>query len=104
MYIGSENEQCGGLSARPVHPIRMSARVVTRLTVGVEEKYYRLAMDSFFTSARLFDHLLQCGLYAIGTAWQSRQGYLTLMNVTGRESRGIFQIRVHRDRKMATVQ
>jgi hypothetical protein len=56
-------------------------------------------MDYFFTSARLFDHLLQCGLYAISTNRQSCQGYPMSMNVTGREP----QIRVHQDRKMAAV-
>jgi hypothetical protein len=103
VYMGSENEQRGGLNAQPVHPMEMSAGIVMRLITGMEGKYYRLAMDYFFTSARLFDHLLQCGLYAIGTARQSCQGYSTSMNVTGYESRGTLQIRVHQDRKMAVV-
>lgn len=101
VYVGAENERRVGHVESP--PMGMGAAVVTRLTAGMEGMFYRIAMDNFFSSAKLFDNLLKRGFYAIGTTRQFRKGFPSSLNIAGRETRGTLQVRVHRDRQMAAI-
>jgi len=101
VYVGAQNEGHIGHVEPP--SMGMGAAVVTRLTAGMEGMFYRVAMDNFFSSTKLFDNLLQRGFYAIGTTRQLRKGFPSSLNVKGRETRGTLQIRVHRDRQMAAI-
>jgi len=84
-------------------PMGMGATVVTRLTAGMEGMFYRVAMDNFFSSVKLFNNLLGRGFYTIGTTCQVRQGFPISLNSARHESRGALQIFVHRDRQMAAI-
>jgi hypothetical protein len=46
----------------------LGARVVLQLTEPYRHKNHRVFCDNYFTTAALFDELLQHGLYACGTA------------------------------------
>lgn len=74
-----------------------------RLLSGLEHKFHRVAMDRYFTSPVSFDTLLDLGFYVVGTCKQSRRGNLYSLAVGDGEKRGLLNICVHRDLKMAII-
>jgi hypothetical protein len=100
VYVGAENEKLQNL---PVHACGSGAGVVTRLTEGWEGKWHTIVMDNFFTSPMLFQNLLERKFYAIGTARQGRIGFPSSLDLLEKGTRGTLEVRVHRERQMATI-
>jgi hypothetical protein len=51
----------------------------------------------------LYDDLLKCGFYAVGTARQGRIGFPSSLHLPEKEKCGSLQIRMHRNRRMAAI-
>jgi hypothetical protein len=89
VYVDLEIKRRGGMYGQVGHPMEMAFGAVTMLTEQMDDMHYRLAMDLFFTSVRVFDHLHQQSLYTIGTIRQPCPGCPSSLNVIGREPQGI---------------
>lgn len=81
----------------------IGAAVVNRLTAGLDNMYYTLACDNFFTSLVLFHNLLQRGMYTVGIVRRYQVGFPKSLNVGDNEVCGTLHLRVHGDRFMSAV-
>lgn len=78
--------------------------VVSRLTEGLDHKFYSVACDNFFTSPHLFESLYGRGIYAVGTVRGYQKGYPNSLRMGDNEARGtLLHIRMHRDQLMSAV-
>jgi len=101
IYVGKGNVQpeSGPVGAQ----ISMAGHVVTRLTRGLEDRWYTVTCDNYFTSPFLFDDLLVRGFYAVGTTRKQRKGFPLSLVITCDQTRGTLHTRVHKDKKMVAI-
>ena len=66
--------------------------VVTHLSQSLQDKYYHLYFDNYFTSVKLMKDLHDKGLYACGTVRTNRKGYPKDLRKPGKLARGDYKI------------
>ena len=66
--------------------------VVTRLSQSLQDKYYHLYFDNYFTSVKLMKDLHDKGLYACGTVCTNRKGYPKDLRKPGKMANGDYKI------------
>ena len=101
VYIGARNKRRIGLPQTLL--MGTGDGVVTCFTTGMEGLFYWIAMDNYFSSAKLFENLLQRGFYALGIVRSQQKGFSSSLNIKRQETCKILQLQVHRDCQMAAI-